>query len=252
MTTGSPGSEVNILLLATFGLEIVEAGGALALNAARGGRSEVAVLLARPESRPQIERAAAILSTGVRFLDGRYGEIEPSVDLKRRIVTVVREVRPDIVITQDPEPSFADLDPDRRPAMILYLEALALAGRDWMVAECGGHAPHTVRTIFYLRPQRPNCVVDVAPVWERMKQALAELGGQMAFSGQTFRQTLGEGLEHLVPGSASMDDRALGLAAHVELERAILLSHGIAHHGRFVLAEPYRREGPFHLQTLVI
>ena len=177
MTTQS-GDAVTVLLLATFGLEIVEAGGALALNAARGGRSEVAVLLARPESRPQIERAAAILSTGVRFLDGKYGEIEPSVDLKRRIVTVVREVRPDIVITQDPEHSFADLDPDRRPAMILYLEALALAGRDWMVAECGGHAPHAVRTLYYLRPRQPNFVVNVAPVWERMKQALAELGGQ--------------------------------------------------------------------------
>jgi len=251
MTTQS-GDAVTVLLLATFGLEIVEAGGALALNAAQGGRSEAAVLLARPESRPQIERAAAILSTGLRFLDGRYGEIEPSVDLKRRIVTVVRDLGPQIVITQDPEHSFADLDPDRRPAMILYLEALALAGRDWMVAECGGHAPHAVRTLYYLRPRQPNCVVNVAPVWDQMKQALAELGGQLAFSGQTFRQTLGEGLEHLVPGSASMDDRALGLAAHVELERAILLSHGIAHHGRFVLAEPYRREGPFHLQTLVI
>ena len=251
MTTQS-GDAVTVLLLATFGLEIVEAGGALALNAARGGRSEAAVLLSRPESRPQIERAAAILSTGVRFLDGRYGEIEPSVDLKRRIVTVVREVRPDIVITQDPEHSFADLDPDRRPAMILYLEALALAGRDWMVAECGGHALHAVRTLYYLRPRQPNFVVNVAPVWERMKQALAELGGQMAFSGRIFRETLGVGLEHLVPGSASMDDRALGLAAHVELERAILLSHGIAHHGRFVLAEPYRREGTFHLESLVI
>src|SRR3972149_2050011 len=251
MTTAS-GNGVTILLLATFGLEIVEAGGALALNAARGGRSETAVLLARPESRPQIERAGAILSTGVRFLDGRYGEIEPSVDFKRRIVTVVREVRPDIVITQDPEHSFADLDPDRRPAMILYLEALALAGRDWMVAECGGHALHAVRTLYYLRPRQPNFVVNVAPVWERMKQALAELGGQMAFSGRIFRETLGEGLEHLVPGSASMDDRTLGLAAHVELERAILLSHGIAHHGRFVLAEPYRREGTFHLESLVI
>src|SRR3989304_1003515 len=114
MTTQS-GDAVTVLLLATFGLEIVEAGGALALNAARGGGSEAAVLLSRPESRPQIERAAAILSTGVRFLDGRYGEIEPSVDFKRRIVTVVREGRPDNSLTQDPEHSFADLDPDPPP-----------------------------------------------------------------------------------------------------------------------------------------
>ena len=245
-------AQVNVLLLATFGLEIVETGGSLALNARRDGRSEAAVLLARPEARSQIERAAAILSTAVRFLEGTYGEIEPSVELKRRIVRVVREVRPEIVIAQDPEHSFEDLDPDRRPAMILYLEALALAGRDWMIAECGGHAPHAVRTLYYFRPHAPNCVVNVAPVWEQKKQALVELGSQLAFSGRHFRQTLGEELEHLVPGAAAMDDRTLGQAAHLELERALHLYYGIPSHGHFVLAEPYRRAGSFQLEALVV
>ncbi|MDQ7820919.1 MAG: GlcNAc-PI de-N-acetylase [Armatimonadota bacterium] len=245
------GAGTTVLLLATFGLEVVEAGGALALNALRGGRSEAAVLLARPSARAQIERAAAVLATRVRFLDGRYGEIEPSVDLKRRIVAVVREVRPQVVITQDPEHAFADLDPDRRPAMILYLEALALAGREWMIADCGGHPPHAVHTLYYLRPRRPNCVVDVTPVWDRLRQALAELQDQMAFSGQALRQLLGPRIETLVPGAGGMDDRAVGLASHLELERALLLSHGVGHHGRVVLAEPYRREGVFQLDALV-
>jgi len=164
----------TILLLATFGLEIVECGGALARNADHGGRNEAAVLLARPESRPQVERAGEILSTGVRFLEGPYGEIEPSPELKRRLVGVIRAVRPDIVIAQDPEHSFEDLDPDRRQAMILYLEALALAGRDWQVAEAGGEAPHLVRALYYMTPQRPNCMIDVAPAWERKTRALAE------------------------------------------------------------------------------
>ena len=241
-----------ILLLATFGLEIVECGGALAINADRGGRSEAAVLLARPESRPQIERAAAILSTGVRFLDGRYGEIEPSVELKRRVVSAVREVRPDIVITQDPEHSFHDLDPDRRPAMILYLESLALAGRDWMVPECGGYNPHSVRTIYYMTPLHPNCVVDVAAAWERKRGALAELGNQLAFSGQVYRRMFGDRLAALVPEHAALDDAALGRAVHDQLDRAFYLFHGPLSHGRFLLAEPYRREGSFHLEALIV
>jgi LmbE family N-acetylglucosaminyl deacetylase len=243
---------LTILQLATFGLEVVEAGGALALNADRGGRSEAAVLLARPEARSQVEAAGEILGTRVRFLEARYGEVEPSVDLKRRIVTVLREVRPDIVITQDPEHSFADLDPDRRPAMILYLEAVALAGRDWQVAECGGHEPHVVRTLYYMTPHAPNCVVDVAPVWARKQQALGRLGSQLTFSGSFFRRMLGESLAHLVPDYASADDRTLGEAVHRELDRAYHLYWGVPSHGRFLFAEPYRRQGPFHLETLVL
>lgn len=244
-------AEGTTLLLATFGMEVVECGGALALNARRGGRSEAAVLLSRAESRPQVERAAGILSTKARFLDGRYGEIEPSVELKQRIAGVIREVRPDIVITQDPDHSFHDLDPDRRPAMILYLEALALAGRDWMIAECGGWPPHTVPAIYYLTPEHPNCVLDVTPVWDLKERAMTELGSQMAFSGQVYRDRFREALGTILPDHARMDDATLGRAVHRETDRAFHLYHGIAGHGRFVLAEPYRREGGFQLTSLM-
>lgn len=241
----------TVLLLATFGLEVVECG-ALARNADAGGRSEAAVLLSRVESRPEVERAAEILSTKVRFLEKRYGEVAPDVEHKRRVVEVLRSVRPDIVITQDPEHSFEDLDPDRRPAMTLYLEALALAGRDWQVEACGGWAPHSARVVYYMTPRQPNCIIDVALAWERKQRALAELGSQLAFSGQTFRRLFGAGLRALLPEEASMDDTGVGLALHHHLDRAFHLYHGAGHHGRFLLAEPYRRQDLFHLDTLVV
>jgi LmbE family N-acetylglucosaminyl deacetylase len=242
----------TILALATFGLEVVECGGALTLNVDHGGRSEAAVLLARAESRPQITRAGETLNTPVRYLDGTYGEVEASVEMKRRIVSVVREVRPDIVITQDPEHSFHDLDPDRRPAMILYLEALALAGRDWKIQECGGHAPHVVRTIYYMTPHHPNCVVDVAPVWDRKERALDALSGQLAFSGQMYRRMFGEALAAIAPDHAGLDDAALGRRMHREIDRAFHLYYGPPSHGRFMLAEPYRRDGAFQLDRLIV
>lgn len=242
----------TILALATFGLEIVECGGALTLNGDHGGRSEAAVLLARAESRPQITRAGEALNVPVRFLDGTYGEVEPSVEMKCRIISVVRELRPDIVITQDPEHSFQDLDPDRRPAMILYLEALALAGRDWKVPECGGHPPHVVRTIYYMTPHHPNCVVDVAPAWERKERALDALGGQLAFSGLMYRKQFGDGLAAIVPDHAGLDDAALGRRLHREIDRAFHLYYGPPSHGRFMLAEPYRRDGAFQLERLIV
>src|SRR3990170_8508272 len=251
MTTQS-GDAATVLLLATFGLEIVEAGGALALNAARGGRSEVAVLLSRPETRPQIERAAAILSTGVRFLDGRYGEIEPSVDLKRRIVTVVREVRPDIVITQDPEHSFHDLDPDRRQAMILYLEAMALAGRDFAPEQLTELQPHRIPTIYYMTPERPNCVVDITGVVEIKELALAELRSQHAFSARMMRQRLpADTLAQVAGVPSDTDEESLGLAMHRRMDQALHLYHGLmSHSAQAVFAEAYRREGLFTLSHL--
>lgn len=242
----------TILALATFGLEVVECGGALTLNTDHGGRSEAAVLLARAESRPQITRAGEALNVPVRFLDGIAGEVEPSVEMKCRIISVVREVRPDIVITQDPEHSFQDLDPDRRPAMILYLEALALAGRDWKVQECGGYAPHLVRAIYYMTPHHPNCVVDVAPVWNRKERALDALSGQLAFSGQMYRRMFGDGLAAIAPDHASLDDATLGRFMHREIDRAFHLFYGPPSHGRFMLAEPYRRDGAFQLDRLLV
>jgi LmbE family N-acetylglucosaminyl deacetylase len=59
-------------MLATFGLEIVECGGALAAHVKAGDEVQAAVLLSRPESRPQVRKAAAILGIDqVDFLEFR-------------------------------------------------------------------------------------------------------------------------------------------------------------------------------------
>ena len=120
----------KVLMLATFGLEIVECGGALAAHVQAGDEVEAAVLLSRPESRPQVREAAAILGIDqVEFLEFPYGEFEVDVPSKEKIVRLVRRVRPDIVITQDPVHAQHDLDPDRRLAALLYTESFAIAGR---------------------------------------------------------------------------------------------------------------------------
>lgn len=78
----------TILMLATFGLEIVEVGGTLALHAQAGDTVHAAVLLSREASRPQIEQAAKILGIqSVQFLNFDYGEVQPDTkELGRGIV----------------------------------------------------------------------------------------------------------------------------------------------------------------------
>lgn len=186
------GPAPTLLVLATYGLEIVEVGGTVALHTRSGGRAHAAVTLARPESRPQIERAAAVLGATVEFMDFTYGEVAPDVEAKKRFVRVIREVRPDVLITQDPEHSFHDLDPDRREAMILYLEAIALAGRDFAPEQLVGLQPHPIPTIYYMTPERPNCVVDITEVAEVKERALAALHLYHGLMSHTARAVLAE------------------------------------------------------------
>ena len=243
---------LRMLLLAVYGMEVVEAGGALARNADAGGRSFAHVLLSRPESRPEVRRAAEHLSVEVSFGEVRMGEVAADRPSKLALVRVLREARPDVVITQDPEHAQHDLDPDRRPAMTLLLESLALAGRAFGAEEMPDLAPLPLPTIYHMTPERPNCVVDVRPVWERKERAMDELRSQMAFSATHFARTLtGDDLEELVPGWHGMEDPYVrGRALHRALDRAGHVHAGAGGHGRLALAEAYRREGPFALDGL--
>lgn len=244
----------TVLLLATYGMEVVECGGALAKNARQGGRSVAAVLLCRPQSQPQVKEAADVLGVETRFLDFEYGAVNFDVESKKKIVKVIREVKPDIVITQDPEHSYHDLDPDRRPAMILYLESIALASRDFAASEMPDLPPHRVHTIYYMTPEVPNCVVDVTDVWELKEEAMSRLKSQMAFSAQVLEELFGRsGIEKLVEKEVSefSNPEELGRALHKEMDRAFHLNAGACCHSRFVFAEPYRRQDLFHLETLI-
>lgn len=247
-------AEPTILMLATYGMEIVECGGALAKNARAGGRSEAAVLLARDAARPQIEAASDVLGVRVRFLGFASGTITPDLPSKKLLVRVIREVRPDIVICQDPEHSFEDLDPDRRQAMILYLEALALASRDFALEEMTPLAAHPIPTVYYMTPLRPNCLVNVADVWDLKEKAMSQLRSQMAFSAQVLRQKLGGPAVRTIVGDPAThgDDAGLGTELHRQMDRAFHMYHGMLTHGSFAFAEPYRRQDKFHFERLIV
>jgi len=63
-------------------------------------------------------------------------------------------------------------------------------------------------------------------------------------------------LRKLVSGDAAPSDKTraeLGRELHHEMDRALHLYHGLRGHGSAcVLGEPYRREGAFNLQELMV
>lgn len=244
----------RILLLAVYGMEVVECGGALAKHARDGGQAFAHVLLSRERSRADVLAAAEHLGTTVSFAGFRSGELEADVPSKKALVKVIRETRPDLVITQDPEHSFHDLDPDRRPAMILILESLALAARDFALDETPDLQPCPIPTIYYMTPHHPNCVVDISDVWDLKERAMDELKNQMTFSGQMIPQRYREEhLQAMVPGWETLEgDYQRGREAHRVLDKVTHLHAGAGSHGRFAFAEAYRLEGKFHLDNLVL
>jgi LmbE family N-acetylglucosaminyl deacetylase len=242
-------------MLASFGLEIVECGGALARHVQAGDRVHAAVLLSRPESRPQVQAAARILGLGeVEFLGVTLGEVAVDVPTKELIVELIRRVKPDILIAQDPQHAQHDLDPDRRMIALLYSESIAVASRDWHIDACGGHPPHPIPTIYYMTPEHPNCVIEISSVFALKMEALGVLASQMAFSAQVTRTRVNpDTLRHVVPSYDAIadDDVALGLALHRSFEQALALRNGLAGHGaNAVLGEAYRREGMFTFDRL--
>jgi len=245
----------RVLMLASFGLEIVECGGALARHVQAGDDVHAAVLLSRPESRPQVREAASILGIDdVEFLKFPYGDWTVDIPWKERIVELVRRVKPDIVITQDPHHAQHDLDPDRRLIALLYTEAFALAGRDWHIEECGGHDPHLVGAIYYMTPEHPNCIIEISETFELKQKALAVLGSQMEFSAQMIEQRMGsELLRQVVTNYDEIgeDKVKLGLALHRQFDMALALVHGLAGHSGAVMGEAYRREGAFVMDRLM-
>jgi hypothetical protein len=246
-------AKTTMLLIANYGSEVAVTAGALALNVRAGGRTHALVLLARPKARPDLERAGKAIGCPVEFADLPYGDVGMTYEQKKRIVKTVREVRPDIVLMQDPEHVWHDLDPDRRMGMMVTLEALALAGRDFAEADLPGLEPHRVPTIYYLWPENPNCAIDISSVWPIKEKASECLKYQHEFSVHILEQMFSkESLAVAVPGYTSLStDLDKGLALHREMDRASAIYHGMCSHGHFALAEAYRREGLFQLSGLI-
>lgn len=243
----------RILLLGVYGMEMVECGGVLYKNAMSGGTSHASILFAGSKMREGLEKAAAILGCSVEYLGMDTGTVSASVEEKLQIIKVIRGFRPDIIITQDPEHCISDLDPGRRPAMTLLLEAMALSGRDFGRAQLPDLKPHRHFSIYYMTPEHPNCLVDIASSWDAKCAAMDVLESQLEFIAE-----LAEGTEEekqyaqLIPGFAQMETRLeRGRAMKHLMDQAYHLYFGSTGHNHVLLSENYRKDGMFVLDQLI-
>ena len=140
---------------------------------------DMSLMTARREEE-QRAASAELGVTDVRFLDGyRDGWLEPSHSLQRDIVRVIRQVRPDRILTQSPERNWDRLfasHPDHLAVGEATIRAVYPASENphaWpeLVTE-EGLAPYKVPEVWLMGHHTQTVTVDITDVFEKKVAAL--------------------------------------------------------------------------------
>jgi LmbE family N-acetylglucosaminyl deacetylase len=139
--------------------------------------------------RQREQRAAArVLGVeDVKFLGYPDGYLIADINLRRDLTRVIRTIKPDILITCDPQTLFTITGglnhPDHRAAGQAALEAVYPSARDHLYfIELWNEEnlePHVVREVWVCGTLQPNVILDVTEFWETKIQALYEHKSQI-------------------------------------------------------------------------
>jgi bacillithiol biosynthesis deacetylase BshB1 len=168
-------------------------GGTLLRMAARGLRTAILDLTqgeagtrgSAEERGREASEAARLLGVAWRqALDMPDGGIENSLENRIKIVRVLRQVRPRVVIL----PYWQARHPDHATASTLGSEACFLSGLAKVSTDAPPHRPFKIVYASLYADVRPTFIVDITPFIEQRHQAL------MAYGSQYSNQASGSGL----------------------------------------------------------
>lgn len=134
--------------------------------------------LCRIRHEEQTNAAHVIGAQAVHFLDRPDGYLIPDLDLRRDIVRVIRRMKPDILVTCDPQNLFATYGinhPDHRAAGQVVLDAVfPAAGNKEYFPELlkEGYEPHMPKEVWCSLTSQPNVVLDITETWPIKLEAL--------------------------------------------------------------------------------
>jgi LmbE family N-acetylglucosaminyl deacetylase len=141
-----------------------------------------------PEKLAEIRRAeqrAACAALGVSeviFLGYDDGRLQPTLDLRRDLVRVIRHYAPEVVLTGDPTRVFSGDNyinhPDHRAAAQATLDAVAPASSMPLLWPATGN-PHRVRQVYIYGNDQPNVWVDITATIDQKIEALKQHASQM-------------------------------------------------------------------------
>jgi LmbE family N-acetylglucosaminyl deacetylase len=133
----------------------------------------------------QANAARIIGAQAVHFAEFPDGYLVADLETRRQVVRLIRNFKPDILVTCDPQNLFASYGlnhPDHRAAGQVVLDAaFPAAGNPFFFPELlqEGLEPHTPREIWVSVTQQPNVTVDVTDTWDIRLQAILEHKSQV-------------------------------------------------------------------------
>lgn len=118
--------------------------------------------------REEARRAGAVAGIDYIVLDNHDGELEVNLPARRQIIRLIREFRPDLIMTHRPN----DYHPDHRYTSQLVQDAAFMVTVPNIVSEAPHLEVNPVIVYFSDRFQKPNpftpdVVVDIGPVMEQ-------------------------------------------------------------------------------------
>jgi LmbE family N-acetylglucosaminyl deacetylase len=166
-------------------------------------------------------QAARVLGvTDVTFLGYEDGEVEDTRDLRRDVTREIRRWRPDLVVTLNPQRTYANFagwHRDHRTTARVVLDCVFPLARDRLAFPelLPSYEPHTVREVYTIQWEQPGLVIDITDTMDLKLQAIrchpSQIGDVKAFEermrnraatlGKEHGYAYAEGFDHIViPG----------------------------------------------------
>jgi LmbE family N-acetylglucosaminyl deacetylase len=132
--------------------------------------------------RKEQESAAKILGVSkLIWLNYRDSELEQTMELRSKLIMLIRKFKPDLVLTVDPWLRY-EAHPDHRVTGIAVSEASLLSGFPNInhVDLLNGLEPHTPNFIAYYWSEKPNVYVDITKWIDIKFKAIMEHSSQLS------------------------------------------------------------------------
>lgn len=248
----------NIFVLFTDPLGVSDIGGTLAKHAKAGGRVVAVILWEYPdEVMREISEMAAILGIEIRLLGYKRGEVSADLPTKKQIVRIVREVKPDVAITFDPEFAGNTMHGDHIVTHQLMMDALGLCYRDKFAPEqlTEGLKTWFVKAVYYpfwrLRGQ-PDVIVDISETFELKVKATLALRGQCKVSGEILPTFYSENaLKTALPAYQQLKKDSVKLGEEWQRVRRHATARFLGEQVDAAFGEAFKRAEPLKLDYLL-
>lgn len=130
--------------------------------------------LSSTRRREQQEAAQALGVKELVWLDYRDSELRPTLDLRNKLITVVRQYKPDLILTVDPWLPY-EAHPDHIATGLAASEAYFFSNLPNVNREDlnRGLKPHHTKHIAYYWTKKPNVFVDISEQIDLKMRAIA-------------------------------------------------------------------------------